>query len=234
MSPLPPCTLQSVELGLSKHHDLKVKEVKDVLPHRVHADSVKEIQPPQVNQQRQGELTDVQPLEKEVSPGTSFSQQKAHEKAPKNLTETQAQEVNTFSQQRQAELDEWRKFRKDHQQAPKNPLNLLTGLFGTPSSSSSLVSGGHAEPQAIKESPISEVSSFSQQKQAELDEWRKFREDHEQAPKNPLKFLTDLFDIDNTPTYKEDSTVTQSVEGISAWKKRSKRRGGGHRTYKCL
>jgi hypothetical protein len=87
-----------------------------------------------------------------------------------NETQPQVKEVSTFQQQRQVELDDWWKYRKDHEPVP----------FFQPGRSSS---------------SVNEVNSFQQQRQAELDDWWKYRKAHEV----PFKALAEVLGIDGTP-----------------------------------
>lgn len=102
-----------------------------------------------------------------------------------NETQPQVKEVSTFQQQRQAELDDWWKYRKDHEPAP----SWIKELFQPGRSSSS----------------VNEVNSFQQERQAELDDWWKYRKAHEV----PFKTLTQLLDVDGTP-HQSTEDCTQS------------------------
>eukprot|EP00746_Dinoflagellata_sp_MGD_P149412 gnl/MRDRNA2_/MRDRNA2_81445_c1_seq1.p1 gnl/MRDRNA2_/MRDRNA2_81445_c1~~gnl/MRDRNA2_/MRDRNA2_81445_c1_seq1.p1 ORF type:complete len:262 (-),score=62.01 gnl/MRDRNA2_/MRDRNA2_81445_c1_seq1:566-1351(-) len=251
MSPLPPSTPTSIELGLSNHPDLWVKEVQlqtgdaesssaqtedtasmpEVHPcseglHAVeqvqhlrdtasNADVVNKVQPEVTRflshqEKAQAELDEWRKFRNASQPSRSQSSTEHAESIQdalpcKGNPEPEVQKVMSHQEKMQAELDEWKNFRKAHYHISKVQTNKKD-----------------AESTKDVQPQDEEVKSFSQQKHMELDEWREFRKAHEQAPGNTMKALGDLLDMGYQTS--ENPVAPQMVEGISAWKKKKGRR----------
>lgn len=284
MSPLPPSTLKSIELGLSNRHDLRVKEfqphrndaasssceldlsnqgdlkvwprrddtqsLKDVQSRSDDIESVKDVQPCRDDEEP---VKDVQPRRDDTE---SVKEVQPHEDNAESVKQTQPEvkKFLTHQEKAQAELDEWRKFRKvhchipqssgssgDHAESEKKTQHEVQKTlnhqekaqaeldewrnFRNSHNRTSKVQPSKEDTEPLKDvRPHGQnVNSFSQQKQMELDEWREFRKAHAKVPQHPIKALGELFDMG----YPEgEDVVPTKVEGISAWKRKNKGKGG--------
>lgn len=176
MSPIPVSTTTCIELGLPNHH---VKEVQSCGDNAGSPPSVKLGLPNFLDLQVQHHINetkpvqDVQPCKDSIGPVPEIlncgnKAEPAHEIQP------EAPKVLSHQEKMQAQLEEWRNFRKAH--GPKSqPIKQDTS-----SSKEDAVSVKDIHPQDKT------VNAFSQQKQAELEEWRNFRKAHDQIPKFQL------------------------------------------------
>jgi len=136
MSPLPSLLSPSnvIEMGLSSHHNLKDTKIQPYADTEAkHTQEANEIQPYADTEAKEiQEGNEIQPHEDaeaiEIQPDADDEAEEHHrDESSSSSHQPQVDVPKTFSEKRQAELDEWMKFREAHSTPPVQ--TTIAGLF---------------------------------------------------------------------------------------------------------